>query len=152
MALRNLRKQGQKTVMINFNPETVSTDYDESDRLYFEELSFERVMDIHEKESCSGVVVSMGGQTAQNLVMGLHKVQVPILGTSPEMIDVAEDRDKFSRLMDSVLCFSLLTHYGVVFFWGVGEVATFYVAFSYSYMARSASTSRPGAACRPPAK
>jgi len=102
MALRNLRKQGQKTVMINFNPETVSTDYDESDRLYFEELSFERVMDIHEKENCSGVVVSMGGQTAQNLVMGLHKVKVPILGTSPEMIDVAEDRDKFSRLMDSI--------------------------------------------------
>jgi carbamoyl-phosphate synthase large subunit len=102
MALRSLRKQGQKTVMINYNPETVSTDYDESDRLYFEELSFERVMDIQDKENPNGVVVSMGGQTAQNLVMSLNKCMVPILGTSPEMIDVAEDRDKFSRLMDSV--------------------------------------------------
>ncbi len=102
MALRSLRKQGQKTVMVNYNPETVSTDYDESDRLYFEELSFERVMDIHDKERNSGVIVSMGGQTAQNLVVPLHKAGVPILGTSPESIDIAEDRDKFSSLMDKV--------------------------------------------------
>jgi len=102
MALRGLREQGKKTVMINYNPETVSTDYDESDRLYFEELSFERVMDISQKEGVQGVVVSMGGQTAQNLVMPLSKLKAPILGTSPEMIDVAEDRDKFSKLMDSI--------------------------------------------------
>jgi carbamoyl-phosphate synthase large subunit len=93
--------------MVNYNPETVSTDYDESDRLYFEELSFERVQDIAEKEGVSGVVVSMGGQTAQNLVMPLDKIGSPILGTSPKSIDIAEDRNKFSKLMDSVRLLSL---------------------------------------------
>lgn len=99
---RTLRKLSYKTIMVNYNPETVSTDYDECDRLYFEELSFERVLDIYEKENSSGVIVSVGGQIPNNLAMPLHKQGVHILGTSPEMIDTAENRHKFSKLLDSL--------------------------------------------------
>ena len=88
--------------MINYNPETVSTDYDICDRLYFDELSFERVMDIVELENPKGVVVSMGGQIPNNLALRLHKQHVPILGTSPVSIDNAEDRHKFSSMLDQL--------------------------------------------------
>jgi carbamoylphosphate synthase large subunit len=101
-AIRGLREAGEKTIMINYNPETVSTDYDESDRLYFEELSVERVMDILEQENVKGVVPSVGGQIPNNLVMPLHKLNIPFLGTPPESIDMAEDRQKFSDLMDAI--------------------------------------------------
>ncbi len=97
-----LRAQGKATTVINCNPETVSTDYDICDRLYFEELTFERVMDIAQLEDPEGVVVSMGGQTPNNLVMRLHSAGVRILGTQPGMIDVAEDREKFSSLLDRI--------------------------------------------------
>ena len=97
-----LKRLGYQTIMINCNPETVSTDYDICDRLYFDELSFERVLDIYEKESPGGVVVSMGGQVPNNLALRLHKTGVRILGTSPVDIDVAEDRHKFSRLLDEL--------------------------------------------------
>lgn len=90
------------TIMINCNPETVSTDYDICDKLYFDELTFERVLDIYEKENPSGVVVSMGGQIPNNLALLLHKTGVPILGTSPLSIDKAEDRNKFSQLLDEL--------------------------------------------------
>ncbi|NVO19054.1 MAG: carbamoyl-phosphate synthase (glutamine-hydrolyzing) large subunit [Bacteroidetes bacterium] len=101
-ALSTARKEGFRGVMINFNPETVSTDYDTCDRLYFDELSFERTMDIIELEQPFGVVVSTGGQIANNLVMRLHEQKVPILGTSPESIDSAENRHKFSTLLDKL--------------------------------------------------
>jgi carbamoyl-phosphate synthase large subunit len=101
-ALTTARKEGYRGVMINFNPETVSTDYDTCDRLYFDELSFERTMDIIELEQPKGVVVSTGGQIANNLVMRLHGQQVPILGTAPESIDNAENRHKFSTLLDTL--------------------------------------------------
>ncbi|MCK4979451.1 MAG: ATP-grasp domain-containing protein, partial [Candidatus Delongbacteria bacterium] len=97
-----LRKIGYKTIMINYNPETVSTDYDLSDKLYFEELSLERVLDIFDKEEIKGVIVSMGGQIPNNLALPLYKAGIKILGTSPEMIDNAEDRHKFSELLDSL--------------------------------------------------
>ena len=100
--VRQLRKSGVKAIVVNYNPETVSTDYDESDRLYFEELSFERVLDIYEQESARGVVVSVGGQIPNNLAMPLHRVGVQILGTAPENIDRAEDREKFSAMLDSL--------------------------------------------------
>eukprot|EP01060_Flectonema_neradi_P025831 TRINITY_DN3467_c0_g1_i10.p1 TRINITY_DN3467_c0_g1~~TRINITY_DN3467_c0_g1_i10.p1 ORF type:complete len:1810 (+),score=333.28 TRINITY_DN3467_c0_g1_i10:841-6270(+) len=100
MCLRNLTKMGFPTVMINSNPETVSTDYDESCRLYFDEISQERVLDVIDFEEPHGVVVSVGGQTAQNLSNKLHENNVPILGTSPIDIDNAEDRKKFSDLCD----------------------------------------------------
>jgi len=100
--IRTLRKLGETTIMINYNPETVSTDYDESDRLYFEELSLERVLDITDYEQPKGVVVSVGGQQPQNLALPLYKAKVPILGTSPVMIDNAEDRYKFSKLLDEI--------------------------------------------------
>ena len=99
-AIRTLRQEGVPTVVVNFNPETVSTDYDECDRLYFEELSLERVLDIAEKESARGVIVSMGGQIPNNLAMPLDARGVTILGTSAASIDSAEDRGKFSALMD----------------------------------------------------
>eukprot|EP01064_Diplonema_japonicum_P030273 TRINITY_DN5103_c0_g1_i1.p1 TRINITY_DN5103_c0_g1~~TRINITY_DN5103_c0_g1_i1.p1 ORF type:complete len:1852 (+),score=476.78 TRINITY_DN5103_c0_g1_i1:65-5557(+) len=102
MCLRNLHSLGHKTVMINSNPETVSTDYDESDRLYFEELSLERILDICDKETPSGVVVSVGGQISQNLAMPLQLSSVNVLGTDPLMIDQAEDRSKFSTLCDEI--------------------------------------------------
>ncbi|KAG5187780.1 multifunctional pyrimidine synthesis protein [Tribonema minus] len=100
--VRQLRTMGYKAIVVNFNPETVSTDYDESDRLYFEELSFERVMDIYEWEAAAGVVVSVGGQIPQNIAMPLHLAGATVLGTRPEDIDRAEDRDKFSAMLDSI--------------------------------------------------
>ncbi len=101
-ALTTARNLDYRGVMINFNPETVSTDYDTCDRLFFDELSFERVMDIIELEEPKGVVVSTGGQIANNLVMRLHSMGVPILGTAPESIDNAENRHKFSTLLDTL--------------------------------------------------
>ncbi len=101
-AVKTIHEQGYRSVMINYNPETVSTDYDTCDRLYFDELTFERVLDIIELEQPYGVVVSMGGQIPNNLAMKLHRRNVPILGTSPVKIDNAEDRDKFSSLLDSI--------------------------------------------------
>ena len=99
---RALRQLGEKTVMVNYNPETVSTDFDECDRLYFEELSFERVMDIAELESAKGVVVSVGGQLPQNIALKLHENKLNVLGTSPLMIDAAEDRFQFSKKLDKI--------------------------------------------------
>ena len=100
--VRELRDQGYKTVMINYNPETVSTDYDEVDRLYFDEISFESVMDIYGFENCRGVILSMGGQIANNIAMSLHRKRVKIIGTNPENIDNAENRFKFSRMLDQI--------------------------------------------------
>ena len=97
-----LKKLGYSTIMINYNPETVSTDYDVCDRLYFDELSFERVLDIYEKENPEGVIISMGGQIPNNLAMKLHGQKIKILGTSPLSIDNAEDRHKFSALLDKL--------------------------------------------------
>src|SRR6266498_5353712 len=85
-AIRTLRDQGYKTVMVNYNPETVSTDYDEADRLYFENINLETVIEIYQFESSSGVIISMGGQTPNNIALPLHRLNVKILGTSPEMI------------------------------------------------------------------
>ena len=99
-AVNTARKLGYKSIMINYNPETVSTDYDMCDRLYFDELSLERVLDIIDLESPRGVVVSVGGQIPNNLAMRLHNQGVPILGTSPLDIDRAENRDKFSAMLD----------------------------------------------------
>lgn len=99
---RSLRENDKKTIMINYNPETVSTDFDEVDRLYFEELSFERVMDIYELEHSQGVVVSVGGQLPQNIALTLQKNGAKVLGTNPEDIDKAEDRHKFSSILDSI--------------------------------------------------
>jgi len=101
-ALNTIKQEGYRPVMINFNPETVSTDYDVCDRLYFEELTFERVMDIIEKEDPYGVVVSTGGQIPNNLAMRLYRQGVHILGTSPLSIDRAEDRHKFSAMLDDL--------------------------------------------------
>lgn len=99
-ALQTIRREGYRSVMINYNPETVSTDYDVTDRLYFDELSFERVMDILELETPKGVVVSTGGQIPNNLALKLHAQNVPILGTQATSIDNAEDRHKFSAMLD----------------------------------------------------
>lgn len=101
-ALQTIRNQGLRGIMINYNPETVSTDYDASDRLYFDELSFERVMDILELENPQGVIVSTGGQIPNNLALRLHQQNIPILGTSPVSIDRAEDRHKFSSMLDQL--------------------------------------------------
>ncbi len=101
-ALQTIRNEGYRGIMINYNPETVSTDYDMSDRLYFDELSFERVMDILDLEQPLGVVVSMGGQIPNNLALRLHEQSVPIIGTSPVSIDRAEDRHKFSMMLDTL--------------------------------------------------
>lgn len=98
--LRELRNLGRNTIMINYNPETVSTDYDMCDRLYFEEISFEVVMDIYNAENPEGIILSMGGQLPHNIAMDLHRQQARILGTSPEYIDGAENRFKFSRMLD----------------------------------------------------
>lgn len=100
--LNTIRKEGYSSVMINYNPETVSTDYDICDRLYFDELTFERVMDILEAESPRGVIVSTGGQIPNNLALRLAAQGVPILGTSAASIDSAEDRDKFSAMLDRI--------------------------------------------------
>lgn len=101
-ALQTIRKQGWRSVMINYNPETVSTDYDMCDRLYFDELTFERVMDIVELEHPHGVIVSTGGQIPNNLALRLEGQQVPILGTCAHSIDQAEDRHKFSAMLDRI--------------------------------------------------
>jgi carbamoyl-phosphate synthase large subunit len=101
-AVRALKKHGEKTIMINYNPETVSTDYDESDKLYFEEISLERVLDIYDRENPKGVIVSVGGQQPQNIALPLHQSGVHILGTSPLKIDTAEDRYKFSKMCDAI--------------------------------------------------
>ena len=101
-SLGEVRRNGWRAVMINYNPETVSTDYDICDRLYFEELSLERVLDIAEIESPHGVIVSVGGQIPNNLALGLMQNGVPILGTSAVDIDRAEDRNKFSEIVDSL--------------------------------------------------
>ena len=101
-ALNTIRKEGYRSVMINYNPETVSTDYDMCDRLYFDELTFERVMDILDLETPYGVVVSTGGQIPNNLAMRLDEQGVPLLGTQAKYIDNAEDRDKFSALLDRI--------------------------------------------------
>ena len=99
----SLRQMGKKTVMINYNPETYSTDFDTADKLYFEELSYERVMDIYELESASGVVVSVGGQLPQNIALRLQvSGKAHVLGTDPKDIDKAEDRHKFSQILDSI--------------------------------------------------
>lgn len=100
--LQTIQREGYRGVLINYNPETVSTDYDMCDRLYFDELTFERVMDIYEKENPHGVVVSVGGQIPNNLALRLHQNKVPILGTSAPDIDNAEDRHKFSSIVDSL--------------------------------------------------
>ncbi|XP_011153146.1 CAD protein [Harpegnathos saltator] len=100
--LRELRCLGRKTIMVNYNPETVSTDYDMSDRLYFEEISFEVVMDIYDSECPEGIILSMGGQLPNNIAMDLHRQQARILGTSPESVDSAENRFKFSRMLDNI--------------------------------------------------
>ena len=99
---RKLRDMGKRTIMINYNPETVSTDFDEADRLYFEELGYERVMDIYELEQAQGVVVSVGGQLPQNIALRLKDTGVAVLGTDPKQIDNAEDRHKFSSILDSI--------------------------------------------------
>jgi carbamoyl-phosphate synthase large subunit len=116
---RSLRESGRRTIMINYNPETVSTDYDEADRMYFEELGFERVMDIYELEKAQGVIVSVGGesfsvcwyillltsrlgQLPQNIALRLKESGINVLGTDPVMIDTAEDRHKFSAVLDKV--------------------------------------------------
>ena len=101
-ALNTIRKEGYRSVMINYNPETVSTDYDMCDRLYFDELTFERVMDILDLENPHGVIVSTGGQIPNNLALRLDAQKVNILGTSAKSIDNAEDRDKFSAMLDRI--------------------------------------------------
>ncbi|KDR75709.1 hypothetical protein GALMADRAFT_248355 [Galerina marginata CBS 339.88] len=99
---RKLRDMGKRTIMINYNPETVSTDFDEADRLYFEELGYERVMDIYELEHAQGVIVSVGGQLPQNIALRLKENGVNVLGTDPKQIDTAEDRHKFSSVLDKI--------------------------------------------------
>ncbi len=101
-AIETARKLGYKSIMINYNPETVSTDYDMCDRLYFDELSLERVLDVIDLEEPKGVIVSVGGQIPNNLAMKLHRRGVPVLGTSPIDIDRAENRDKFSAMLDKL--------------------------------------------------
>ena len=99
-AVQTLRRLGYRTVIINYNPETVSTDYNECDRLYFDEVSLETVSDIYEKETPLGVIISMGGQIPNNLAVQFHTAGMTVLGTSPMSIDTAEDRHKFSQLLD----------------------------------------------------
>ena len=101
-AIQTARKLGYKAIMINYNPETVSTDYDMCDRLYFDELSFERVLDVIDLEQPNGVIVSVGGQIPNNLAMKLYRQSVPVLGTSPLSIDRAENRNKFSAMLDQL--------------------------------------------------
>ncbi|KAM6268887.1 carbamoyl-phosphate synthase [ammonia], mitochondrial isoform 1-T2 [Porphyrio hochstetteri] len=101
-SIRTLRQLGNKTVVVNCNPETVSTDFDECDRLYFEELSLERILDIYQYEGCSGCIISVGGQIPNNLAVPLHQSGVKILGTNPSQIDQAEDRSVFSAILDEL--------------------------------------------------
>lgn len=100
--IQELRRLEKKTIMVNYNPETVSTDYDMCDRLYFDEISFEVVMDIYKLENPEGVILCMGGQLPNNIAMDLHRQNARILGTSPESIDNAENRWKFSRMLDKI--------------------------------------------------
>merc|ERR1719486_682136 len=100
--IKTLRALGKRAIIINCNPETVSTDFDESDRLYFDELSHETVLDIAEMEQCAGMVVSVGGQIPNNLAMRLHQVGQKILGTSVDSIDACENRFKFSKMCDAL--------------------------------------------------
>lgn len=100
--IRKLKQNSKYTIVINYNPETVSTDYDESDRLYFEEISLERVLDIYQLENPEGVIISVGGQTPNNIALDLNDNNVTILGTQPKNIDRAEDRFKFSKLLDTI--------------------------------------------------
>lgn len=101
-SVKTLKDLKYNTIMVNYNPETVSTDYDICDKLYFDELTFERVWDIYEKENPLGIIISMGGQIPNNLALKFHKMGVKILGTNPIDIDIAEDRHKFSRLLDKL--------------------------------------------------
>jgi carbamoyl-phosphate synthase large subunit len=101
-AVQTVRNSGRYSIMVNCNPETVSTDYDMCDRLYFEELTLERVLDIYERESPNGIIVSMGGQIPNNLATKLHEAGAHIFGTTPQSIDNAEDRNKFSALLDTL--------------------------------------------------
>uniref|UniRef100_A0A803WEH9 carbamoyl-phosphate synthase (ammonia) n=1 Tax=Ficedula albicollis TaxID=59894 RepID=A0A803WEH9_FICAL len=101
-SIRTLRQLGSKTVVVNCNPETVSTDFDECDRLYFEELSLERILDIYQDEGCSGCIISVGGQIPNNLAVPLHQSGVKVLGTNPLKIDQAEDRSVFSAVLDEL--------------------------------------------------
>ncbi|KJE94588.1 aspartate transcarbamylase [Capsaspora owczarzaki ATCC 30864] len=100
--VRTLRRNGFKTIMVNYNPETVSTDYDEADKLYFDNITLETILDIYERERASGVILAMGGQVPNNIALPLHRQNVKIFGTSPVQIDMAENRYKFSRLLDSI--------------------------------------------------
>ena len=101
----SLKEDGWETIMVNSNPETVSTDYDTSDKLYFEPLTLENVLNIYDKERPDGVILQLGGQTPLNLAEGLQKAGVPIFGTSPEAIALAEDRDLFQNLLTELdLC------------------------------------------------
>jgi len=101
-SIKTLKGLKYNTIMVNYNPETVSTDYDICDKLYFDELTFERVWDIYEKENPLGIIISMGGQIPNNLALKFHKMGVKILGTNPVNIDIAEDRHKFSQLLDNL--------------------------------------------------
>jgi carbamoyl-phosphate synthase large subunit/carbamoyl-phosphate synthase small subunit len=101
-AVRTLRRQGYKTIMLNYNPETVSTDYDESDKLFFEEISLERVMDIYDAEQPEGVIISVGGQAPNNMAMRLQAAGANILGTTADSIDNCEDRDRYSSMLDAL--------------------------------------------------
>eukprot|EP00092_Neocalanus_flemingeri_P024222 GFUD01026270.1.p1 GENE.GFUD01026270.1~~GFUD01026270.1.p1 ORF type:complete len:2226 (-),score=685.36 GFUD01026270.1:76-6753(-) len=101
-SIQELRRLGYKTIMVNYNPETVSTDYDMCDRLYFDEITYEVVMDIYQMENPHGIILSMGGQLSNNIAMDLYRSKVKVLGTSPESIDNAENRFKFSRMMDRI--------------------------------------------------
>ena len=101
-AVRTLRANKIPTIIVNYNPETVSTDYDEADKLYFENITLETVLDIYQLEQSDGVIISMGGQTPNNIALPLHRLNVNVLGTSPEMIDAAENRYKFSRMLDRI--------------------------------------------------
>ena len=100
--IQELRRLGYKTIMVNYNPETVSTDYDMCDKLYFDEISYEVVLDIYQMESPYGVILSMGGQLPNNIALALDRSKVKVLGTSPESIDSAENRFKFSRMLDRI--------------------------------------------------
>ncbi len=101
-AVKTVKNENYRSILINYNPETVSTDYDEVDRLYFDEIRLETVMDIYEKENPNGIIISMGGQVANNLALPLEKMGAKILGTTPKQIDRAEDRHKFSSMLDSL--------------------------------------------------
>ncbi len=101
-SVKTLKDLNYQTIMVNYNPETVSTDYDECDKLYFDEISFETVVDIYEKEKATGIIISMGGQIPNNLALRLDKFGVKVLGTSAKNIDNAEDRHKFSKLLDDI--------------------------------------------------